>query len=172
VDFSIGISNNWNFIFKAAAHCLAGITRADIIAGVHNINDNLDGEYRTAVWPRDTLIHANFNPDTLENDIGLIRVSQRIVYSSRIQPIALPSRSFQSNLFVGIISTVSGWGRFSDQITDLSSELRFVTLPIISNSQCQRTYGHFIQPSNLCASGGRFFRINHLFQGLMGFLLL
>jgi secreted trypsin-like serine protease len=142
-----------NHFILTAAHCLAGTTRVDVIAGVHNINDNQDGEYRTAVLPRDTLIHMNFNPDTLENDMGIIRVNQRITYSNRIQPVALPSRQFVRNLFVGTIITVSGWGRFAASHTDLSPDLRFVTLPIISNAQCMRTYGHYIQPTNLCASG-------------------
>lgn len=142
-----------NHFILTAAHCVAGVTRIDITAGVHNINDRSDGEYRTAVSPRNTLIHRNFDPDSLENDIALIWVSDRITYSNRIQPIALPSRQFERNQFVGIISTVSGWGKYSSEHSDLSAELRFVNLPIISNSQCMRTYGHFVQPTNICGSG-------------------
>lgn len=73
--------------------------------------------------------------------------------SGGVQPVALPNRSFWSNLFTGVQVTVSGWGKYSMTGPSLSSELRFVNLPVISNSQCAITYGHYIKESTMCANG-------------------
>jgi hypothetical protein len=83
------------------------------MAGVHNIF-NSDAEITQMVEARDFRQHPRYNTHTLINDIALIFVRRRISFSSRVQPIALPSRVHTRNRFTGSVGTIIGWGRTRD----------------------------------------------------------
>jgi trypsin len=67
-----------------------------------------------------------------------------------IQSIRLPAFS-SSDLYDGKSATVSGWGRTSDDETEVSDDLNFVELPVITNQECVDTYG-IVFDSNICTS--------------------
>ena len=46
--------------------------------------------------------------------------------------------------------TVSGWGHTDEQKTT-TNILLDVTIPIVSNAQCRKSYDHWIKDTNLCA---------------------
>ena len=68
--------------------------------------------------------------------------------------IALP-RNDRGNSFAGAWSTIQGFGRYSDNSQNVSNEKRWVSMPIMSNGQCQQTWG--VGDGNLCTdtAGGR-----------------
>lgn len=69
--------------------------------------------------------HADFSWETLNNDIGLVRLSAPVELNERIQPVRLP----ESGTFIeaGQPLTVSGWGRTSD------SNYYFPSLDLLDN---------------------------------------
>lgn len=44
-------------------------------------------------------------------------------------------------------------GRTSDSSNAISSELRFVDVPVITNAVCQSSYGSTVQAQHICTSG-------------------
>lgn len=57
-------------------------------------------------------LHPNFNPSTLNNDIGLIRLRMEIEFSDWIKPIsAPPTSSLPDESYLRAI----GWGQTTDR---------------------------------------------------------
>lgn len=66
-----------------ASHCIENITKIDVMAGVHNVFEDIP-IYHSEVFPRDYLMHFAYNSATLENDIALIYLRTAIPLSSKI----------------------------------------------------------------------------------------
>merc|ERR1719506_2235393 len=78
--------------------------------------------------------HPQYNDRTLENDIALLQLSSPVDYT----PIGVGATPALET--AGTPLTVSGWGTTS-QGGSLSDELMRVDVPVVSNQQCQASYG-------------------------------
>ncbi|XP_072946644.1 collagenase-like [Epargyreus clarus] len=107
------------------------------------------------LYTNQVVMHGNWNPITAANDIALI-TTPWIYYSSTINRISLPSGSQLTNNFVNTWTIAVGFGRTSDfPATPISVNqvLSHVSLPVITNDECRRTFGNNIISSTLCTSG-------------------
>ena len=68
--------------------------------------------YQQVVEVGDFRQHPWYDREYLFNDIGLIFLRRRIVFTDNIQPIALPRRSQEFDRFIGDGTTITGWGEF------------------------------------------------------------
>jgi hypothetical protein len=58
--------------------------------------------------------------------------------------------------FSGAEGTISGWGRISDDTGASSNVLMSVTVPVMTNEDCRRTFGGVTErPICTSGSGGR-----------------
>nr|AAV33653.1 chymotrypsinogen [Helicoverpa punctigera] len=136
-----------------AAHCkFDGVMTANSFTVVLGSNTLFFGG--TRINTNDVVMHPNWNPSTVANDIAVIRISS-IVYNNVIQPIALPSGDELDNLFVGANALASGFGRTSDSGgIGTNQQLSSVTIPVITNAECAAVYGPaFVHDTNICTSG-------------------
>lgn len=146
------ITHEW---VLTAAHCLHGFVSIAVFLGV---SDRINGP---AVWSGNVtsrnqlFIHPQYITTSHANDIALIRldgVDAGILNHKDVATIAIPTADEANINLIGMRGTVSGFGSTADT-SKASNDLRFVTMPIISNQQCQMTFGNFIRPTNLCMSG-------------------
>ncbi|KAJ3656345.1 hypothetical protein Zmor_015429 [Zophobas morio] len=95
-------------------------------------------------------LHPDYNPNTLENDIGLIQFRMPIDYTDSIQSInylALePLPSFHR------VTTI-GWGQTSDASSQLPDVLNAVFVIPLNNNECQEVYGSQIVDNMVCVEG-------------------
>ncbi|XP_063229585.1 brachyurin-like [Bacillus rossius redtenbacheri] len=134
-----------------AAHCLDSRTGAvRVVLGAHDISTS-EGS-RVVVDSSEVRQHPSWDKTTFKNDVGLVRLSRKIEYSANIQPLRLPSRSQQQATFTGLQATVSGWGHASDDATTISPVLLYVTVPVISNYDCN-LITHDVIETQMCTSG-------------------
>jgi secreted trypsin-like serine protease len=117
----------------SAAHCTFGRNHANfqILAGYTN---NTHG---TSIVVTQVIQHPMYDDWTLENDVVILKLAERIVFDDRRQPIVLPTPNF--NVAAGRLADLSGWGALawrgsSPQI------LQGVKVPVLSNEQCQVIY--------------------------------
>ncbi len=95
------INNQW---IVTAAHCETSVTGLSIHLGDHNIDVDNSGETRisAARW----ISHPQYNEDTINNDIALIKLSTPVQFSSRISPVCLPQGKQAS---IGQRGFTTGW---------------------------------------------------------------
>jgi len=148
------LSHNW---ILTAAHCLEDIKQVSVYVG---IIDRVNGP---AVWGIDItdknhmILHENYNPNGLVNDIALVRLVNTIVSNPNVDFVQLPLRSDAGLILDGKIATVAGFGRYTD-ISGPSPNLRYVSNPIAPNEKCEKVYGKAnVRESSLCFDtiGGR-----------------
>lgn len=99
--------------------------------------------------PADRLIpHEAYDPGSMANDIGLIRLTRNIPDHRRIQlSSAKTDRVFARP---GLCATVTGWGDTKSG-GDTSETLRRADLPIVAPDACNRAYSGGLTPGTICA---------------------
>lgn len=139
-----------------AAHCLHEniIKRLSIRAG---------STFRThggqIVGVQSVIIHKNYDPDSTENDIGIVILKTSLDFSQPgVSVIELPDQD--EIVTPGTIGTVSGWGTTVWNQSACSQWLLAVNVSTISHRECKNMYADIYDVSEnmLCAghwAGGR-----------------
>lgn len=129
-----------------AAHCTHGITARSLQMRVGSTYCTNGGLLKQVLL---TLSHPAYNPVTIANDISVVVLASPLAFQTDlVASVALPA--FGSTLQVGEMTSVVGWGTLYEG-GRVSTELRRVSLPIISNVDCNRAYANGILDGMLCA---------------------
>lgn len=93
-------------------------------------------------------MHPQYNPNTITNDVALLRLESPIQFTDKIRPVCLPNKNHN---FDNKDAIVAGWGLIKEGGVT-SNYLQEVTVPIITNQQCRNTrYKNKIHDVMLCA---------------------
>ncbi|XP_068193692.1 prostasin-like [Antennarius striatus] len=141
------INNQW---VLTAAHCVDSdvpLTDYDIFLGRQNqMGSNPNEVMRKA---SKIIIHPQYNPKEVYNDIALIQLSGPVNFTNFIRPVCLAAVG--SEYKDGKECWVTGWGDIS-MISPLlpPQTLQEVVVPIVSNSDCNKIY-QLITNKMMCA---------------------
>lgn len=137
-----------NFILTGA-HCVAGRSSFRVGVGSIDLNDPIIQAQSTRA-----IIHPQYNPNNLNNDVALIELPFSLSWTQSIQPAQLPTRSQERQSFEFLRTLVAGFGRTADDSPDISNRLMYNSLRVIGNSECSAIYGSdVIRAGTLCARG-------------------
>ncbi|XP_068193693.1 prostasin-like [Antennarius striatus] len=145
------INNQW---VLTAAHCIQSgfhVTDYDIFLGRHTqMGSNPNEVMMTA---SKIIIHPQYNPRTVDNDVALIQLSGPVTFTDFIRPVCLAAVG--SEYKDGEECWVTGWGdiKIGYTLPPLQT-LQEVVVPIVSNSDCDKIY-HFITNNIMCAGSYR-----------------
>jgi len=143
------INENW---IVTAAHCCANQSpfSMHVVAGGIKLN-NFENEEE----PRDVdsiISHPSYISSTISNDICLLKLKESLEWTDFVQPINLPESMQQTE--AGTMVTVTGWGTLSEGAFNLPNVLHKVTLPVVSDEECDRAYasaGYGTEENMICA---------------------
>ncbi|CAB3364405.1 Hypothetical predicted protein [Cloeon dipterum] len=135
-------------VVLTSARCCINVGVFEVHLGAQNIYDLSEPNHVVHITS-DRAIHMYFNDYTLENDICVVRMRQ-FVTGEGITPVRLPSRSQVAETFDGELAVTSGWGLSYDFAPNLSDELRFVNVTVMSNYECSTYFGPNIVPCQMC----------------------
>merc|ERR1712059_236396 len=78
-------------------------------------------------------MHPEYNSDTVDNDIAIIKLKGNVVYSRKIQPACIPTSSDDIDWKTdGKNCWITGWGKTKGGWTDPATVLQKAKMPIIS----------------------------------------
>merc|ERR1712193_230478 len=130
------ISDEW---VLTAAHCADDASYFDIMAGAHNVRASSE-PHRVEITSYNGFTHPDWNPNTLSNNLALVKLPSPIAFNDYIKPSCLPASGDAAA--EGDLVTVTGWGKPSDNAGGISPVLRMVSdLPVITNVECNNIYG-------------------------------
>ncbi|EDW10697.1 trypsin alpha [Drosophila mojavensis] len=135
-------------IIVTAAHCLQGVSASSLKVRAGSSYWNSGGSLIQVAAFRN---HEGYNPNTMVNDIAVIRLSSSLSFSSNIKAIGLAS----SNPANGAAASVSGWGTQSSGSNSIPTQLQYVNVNIVSQSRCASSaysYGSQIKNTMICAA--------------------
>ncbi|RNA03669.1 chymotrypsinogen B-like isoform X4 [Brachionus plicatilis] len=87
-----------------AAHCLSSLPSIYIVAGTNDLNDVTRKTYQVLK----VTLHEDYNSNTFDNDIALIKLTEPITESSKISTICLPSSTDEKTIIDQQVYT-AGW---------------------------------------------------------------
>lgn len=145
------ISDRW---ILTAAHCTDGADGVTAYLGAIDIKNNYEkGQNRIYTSKSNIIVHAEWDPSTLSNDISLIKLPVVIEFNDRIQPAKLPKKNGEYSTYVGDMVWASGWGRDSDAATGVTPLLRYIEVPIMKQSTCNTYFFGSVTDKMICISG-------------------
>jgi hypothetical protein len=109
-----------------------------------------DDPNKLQVATSEYVIHPDYNPLTLENDIGLIKLRMPVEYSTYLRRV-----NFVGTHFIEPATEVMaiGWGQTTDEDSGLSDDLMWTNVVTLSNEECRLYYGNQIGNSTICVEG-------------------
>lgn len=129
----------------SAAHCTYGVTARTLKVRVGSTVSSDGGQLMQILRIRQ---HPSYNPATIANDITVLILVASLSFNGNIAQITLPSNGLR--LSTGEMTNVVGWGVLYEGGI-LSTQLRYVSVPIISNEDCNEAYRNGITGGMLCA---------------------
>jgi secreted trypsin-like serine protease len=129
-----------------AGQCVDGGLLFNIRLGANALNDT-----NAVTVSADTyFLHPDYDPTTLSNDVGLIRLSTSVAYNEKVWPIDFMAYSpLPDNSSVVTL----GWGQTSDDGTGLVNDLNYVDLITLSNDECKLAFGNQVNENMVCVKG-------------------
>ncbi|KAL6488698.1 hypothetical protein MHYP_G00024390 [Metynnis hypsauchen] len=91
--------------------------------------------------------HPNYNYQTLDYDIMLIKLFHPVKVTDAVRPISLPTGC----PYGGMPCTVPGWGTISTETSFLPFRLQCVDVPVVSDQECEKSYPGMLTRRMVCA---------------------
>ncbi|XP_062894201.1 transmembrane protease serine 5-like [Mobula hypostoma] len=136
-----------------AAHCVHRLSIAHkwhVYAGIVDRQIILFTSLPTYVV--DKIIHHNdYNDDTHDYDIALMKLRKPIIFTATVKAICLPK--YNQQIIPGKECWISGWGQASADADNTENVLKEASVPLISTESCNSScmYNGAITPRMLCA---------------------
>ncbi|XP_037809761.1 collagenase-like [Lucilia sericata] len=137
------ISDKW---VLTAAHCVYNRTYLHMEFGTTNLH--VKG---VTMNSSKFYIHPKYQPDTLMNDVALIKLPSVLKFNESINYIQLVPTKNVENEFEGKLGFVTGFGWSADQANKYTEYLLRGTVKVIGNKECARKLTEYsIQASRMC----------------------
>ncbi|XP_054728798.1 trypsin-3-like [Anastrepha obliqua] len=129
-----------------AAHCLRGLDFSNV--RVHAGTKTRSTKEGVLVDVLAVHYDRRFNSDTMDYDIGLVRLASALTFSLRIQPIALPTEG--ELVLDGDVALVAGWG-FTTPKGRAAYALQYARVPIVNQALCNQQLNGYVTDRMICA---------------------
>jgi len=152
--------NNWHicggtvlsetYVLTGALCCQGqAIDNMKVVGGVHDLFTEEGTEQGSTV--QHILIHPDFDPTSLINDICLLRLSSPFIINKVLLPVLLPITNYTWPQ--GSMARVSGWGKQGEDGVSPAT-LQAADISIVDWEACRQIYGEeAVQEGMLCAGG-------------------
>ncbi|XP_043937505.1 chymotrypsin-like protease CTRL-1 [Protopterus annectens] len=130
-----------------AAHCNVNPYSHFVILGEYDRSSNAEPVQVLNIAR--AITHPYWNPQTMNNDITLLRLASPAQINSRVSPVCLPNSNDVITSAITCITT--GWGKTATATSP--GKLQQVAVPIVSVAQCQAYWGSQITSAMICAGG-------------------
>lgn len=101
-------------------------------------------------------VHTLYNPQTLQNDIGIIKLTKKLEFTDSVRPICLPfSKELQEKDFTDYTPITAGWKINRGSKDGRDSTLRQYQTIIRSTSECKKAFSSIPIDNSSCICAAR-----------------
>jgi secreted trypsin-like serine protease len=105
------------------------------------------------VYVSEQKIHENYNDNTNQNDIALLRLTSLVDLNSNIQIACLPTSVSNTFPTAGTSVYAAGWGKLSYSAFSTPNDLYNVKLSVYASNLCSNVYSGYSPDKMVCAGG-------------------
>ncbi|XP_050562044.1 trypsin, alkaline C isoform X2 [Spodoptera frugiperda] len=120
----------------SAAHCYFGDSASEWRVRLGTSFASSGGSEHTV---SQLVLHQQYNPNTLDHDIAIVRLANPAVYSNSVQPASVAGSAY--NLPDNTLVTTIGWGTTSSGGSS-PEQLQHVDINIINQQLCAERYAY------------------------------
>ncbi|CAL4135487.1 unnamed protein product, partial [Meganyctiphanes norvegica] len=129
-----------------AAHCIR--KKLYVRLAEHDIRDYEGRELEIKV--QKMFKHPDYDLETIENDIALLKLPKKVQLGKHIRQICLPAQAAPPP--IGNKCIIAGWGKERESHIFGSDVLNYAKVPIVSRKVCRAAYPeHPITRNHVCA---------------------
>ncbi|XP_060951379.1 transmembrane protease serine 9-like [Limanda limanda] len=143
------INREW---VMTAAHCFSSTSTSglQVSLGRQNLQGTNPNEESRSVSR--IILHPNYDSDSSNNDIALLRLSSPVKFTDHIRPVCLAASDSVFNN--GTDSWVTGWGNVKEGVSlSFPETLQEVEVPVLGNRQCNCLNGVGTVNDNMICAG-------------------
>ncbi|KAF4552574.1 Trypsin [Elsinoe fawcettii] len=131
-----------------AGHCTEGLSTSGLTIRAGSNSRSSGGTVSSVTR---IINNPNFNSNTLDGDVAILKLTTSIPQSSTIAYAVLAASG--SDPASGSSATVAGWGTLSSGGTSIPTALQKVTVPIVSRTTCRSNYSTSQITNNMVCAG-------------------
>jgi len=138
-----------------AMHCVEEASSLVVALGEHNIRVDIENHQAKTIAVERVIKRSDYDTNSVNNDIALLRLAQDVEMTSTIVPACLPTTNSQQ--YTGWQAVVSGWGTTSSGGAT-SDVLKETSQTILANTAAECVQGAggpgstaAVPPTKLCA---------------------
>ncbi|XP_068581899.1 trypsin-like [Cebidichthys violaceus] len=141
------INSEW---VLTAAHCFSSSSTSGFTVYLGRDTQQLLNFNEVSRSLIEIIRHPDYNSNTNNNDIALLRLSAPVTFTNYIRPVCLAAEG--STFAAGASCWVTGWGTIETDVSlPFPQRLQEVEVPVVSNTQCRRVYS--MLTSNMVCAG-------------------
>ncbi|KAL1277918.1 hypothetical protein QQF64_024591 [Cirrhinus molitorella] len=128
-----------------AVYCVQNINASDIVIYLGRLTQNGSNPFEISRTVAEVIKHPKY--DSFDSSLALVKLSSSVTFTDYIKPVCLAAAG---SIFVaGTESWVTGWGMVNEgKYPDILQE---VEVPVVSNTECNKTYEGSITDNFICA---------------------
>uniref|UniRef100_A0A2M3ZDL9 Putative trypsin-like serine protease n=1 Tax=Anopheles braziliensis TaxID=58242 RepID=A0A2M3ZDL9_9DIPT len=138
------------FYVVTCAHCTASMNNVDGVTLYGGSTSRTTGGRVFQVVNITT--HPEYNPDTFDCDVSVVRVSSSLIAFPEIATVRLAP--LEMDFPAGTSCSLPGWGRTTDTGT-LSATLRAVIIPVIAQTTCATMWSNVQVTDTMICAGAK-----------------
>ncbi|XP_062383002.1 uncharacterized protein LOC134070625 [Sardina pilchardus] len=136
----------------SAAHCFSNANPSGLTVYLGRQTQESSNPNEVSRSADRILVHPNYDSDTVNNDIALIRLSSPVAFTDFIRPVCLAAGDSVFNN--GIDSWITGWGTIGEGVALPSpGTLQEIEIPVVGNRQCNCLNGVGTVTENMICAG-------------------
>uniref|UniRef100_A0A3Q4H3L6 Peptidase S1 domain-containing protein n=1 Tax=Neolamprologus brichardi TaxID=32507 RepID=A0A3Q4H3L6_NEOBR len=140
----------WQVSVQIFGKHFCGVTQTSVSLGLQSLQgENPNKVSRNVVK---IILHPNYDSESYDNDIALLKVSSPVRFTDYIRPVCLAASGSVFNN--GTDSWVTGWGTVKEGVAlPFPQTLQEVEVPVVGNRQCNCLNGVGIVTDNMICAG-------------------
>lgn len=124
-----------------------------ILGAIKIDNPNETGQVTIPLSKSCFIVHEDYNSDSLDFDIAIIKLPQNVILNDYVNIINLPDVSDNQKTYAGKNAVISGWGLFTPITPHICNCLLYGNVVVLSNSICQLSYIETLKSTMICGQG-------------------
>ncbi|NXD83711.1 FA10 factor, partial [Halcyon senegalensis] len=137
------------YFILSGAHCVNHSKDLHVVVGM--VDKEKEEPRRTTHRVEKIISHAEFDAETFDSDIALLKLKEPITFSEGVVPACLPEEDFANDILMNqTFGIVSGFGNMFERAEPVK-RMKVLKIPYVDRDTCKLTLHNQVTENMFCA---------------------